>query len=87
MLIREVDNLTEDNHEEADKRSYVHPQILVKRYLSVGDRNRYISNRVLFVQLIIILNLLTDFMRRVEQPDDFVPLRGSVDLFHDSCSG
>lgn len=87
VLIREVDNLTEDNHKETDKCSYVHPQILVERYLSVGDRNRHISDRVLLVQFIIILNLFADLMCCVEQPDDFVPLCRPVDLFHDSCSG
>lgn len=87
MLIREVDNLTEDNHKETDKCSYVHSQILVEWYLGVGDRNRHISDRVLLVQLIIILNLFADLMCRVEQPDNLVSLRGSVYLFHDSCSG
>ena len=82
MIIGIVNNSREEYHECTYKSSNIKPQTLIEINLRITDRNRNISHFILIIQIIVIINLLTNFMSGIKQPYNFIPLRGPINLFH-----
>lgn len=87
MFIGVVNDRAEEDHQDTYKSSNIHAQVLVKSNLTIADGYGHIAYCILIVQLVVVVDFLTNLVGGHEQADDLVALGGAVDLCHDPGAG